>query len=119
MQKVCTSTGTTEHTLRGKEIVHVEGSGTDGSSYDLHIFYDAQKRPAVVRYNGALYGYMYNLQGDVVALIDSAGSKVVEYRYDAWGRPLCKTGPGGGPNITAFFDNDGGCGNWTHYGLPK
>ena len=26
---------------------------------------------------------------------------------------------GGGPNITALFDNDGGTGAWTHYGIPK
>ena len=32
------------------------------------------------------------LQGDVIALIDSNGKKVVEYKYDAWGRRLSKTG---------------------------
>ena len=32
------------------------------------------------------------LQGDVIALIDSNGKKVVEYKYDAWGRILSKTG---------------------------
>ena len=31
-------------------------------------------------------------QGDVIALIDSNGKKVVEYKYDAWGRRLSKTG---------------------------
>ncbi len=35
---------------------------------------------------------MYNLQGDVIALINSAGTKVVEYTYDAWGKPSIKTG---------------------------
>ena len=35
---------------------------------------------------------MHNLQGDVVALIDGNGDKVVEYRYDAWGKPTCITG---------------------------
>ena len=30
--------------------------------------------------------------GDVIALIDSNGKKVVEYKYDAWGRRLSKTG---------------------------
>ena len=39
-----------------------------------------------------MYGYLYNLQGDVIALIDSSGNRVVEYRYDAWGRILSKTG---------------------------
>ena len=32
------------------------------------------------------------LQGDVIALIDSNDKKGVEYRYDAWGRMLSKTG---------------------------
>ena len=35
---------------------------------------------------------MHNLQGDVVALVDGNGNKVVEYWYDAWGKPICKTG---------------------------
>ena len=58
----------------------------------MHFFYDAQNRPAVVVHNGKPYGYLYNLQGDVIALIDSNGKKVVEYKYDAWGRMLSKTG---------------------------
>ena len=53
----------------------------------LHFFYDAQSRPAMVEFNGALYGYVHNLQGDVVGIVDSAGSLVVEYKYDAWGKP--------------------------------
>ena len=32
------------------------------------------------------------LQGDIVAILDSAGSVVVEYKYDAWGKPISKTG---------------------------
>ena len=78
---------TTEYTLHGKNIVHWS-SGTNA----MHFFYDAQNRPAVVVHNGKPYGYLYNLQGDVIALIDSSGNRVVEYRYDAWGRILSKTG---------------------------
>ena len=69
---------TTEYTLHGKNIVHWS-SGTNA----MHFFYDAQNRPAVVVHNGKPYGYLYNLQGDVIALIDSSGNRVVEYRYDA------------------------------------
>ena len=50
--------------------------------------YDARNKPAVVTFNGTAYAYLYNLQGDVIALIDSNGKKVVEYKYDAWGRIL-------------------------------
>ena len=35
---------------------------------------------------------IYNLQGDVVALIDANGTRVVEYGYDVWGNPISKTG---------------------------
>ena len=38
------------------------------------------------------YAYVHNLQGDVIALIDTACNIVVQYSYDAWGRPLSKTG---------------------------
>lgn len=58
----------------------------------MHFFYDAQNKPAVVLFNGTAYAYLYNLQGDVIALVDANGSKVVEYKYDAWEPPLSKTG---------------------------
>ena len=32
--------------------------------------------------------YAHNLQGDIIAILDSTGEKVVEYHYDAWGRPV-------------------------------
>ena len=38
------------------------------------------------------YAYLYNLQGDVIDLVDSNGAKVVSYTYDAWGKRLSKTG---------------------------
>ena len=34
------------------------------------------------------YYYMFNAQGDVVALVDGTGKVVVEYSYDAWGNRL-------------------------------
>ncbi len=58
----------------------------------LHFFYNAQNKPAVALYDGVAYAYMYNLQGDVIALVDANGTPVVEYRYDAWGKPLFKLG---------------------------
>ena len=41
----------------------------------------------MVEFNGALYSYVHNLQGDIVGILDNAGSLVVEYKYDAWGKP--------------------------------
>ena len=77
----------TEYTLHGKNIVYWS-SGTN----TMHFFYDARNKPAVMTFNGTAYACLYNLQGDVIALIDSNGKKVVEYKYDAWGRILSKTG---------------------------
>lgn len=42
----------------------------------------------MVNFNGSLYSYVHNLQGDVVGIVDSLGSMVVEYKYDAWGKPV-------------------------------
>ena len=77
----------TKYTLHGKNIVHMT-SGTD----ELHFFYDAQNRPAVVVYNGTAYAYVKSLQGDVIALLDGTGNVVVSYVYDAWGAPIGKSG---------------------------
>ena len=77
----------TDYTLHGKNIVHMK-RGDD----ELHFFYDAQNRPAVVVYNGTAYAYVKSLQGDIVALLNGAGNVVVSYVYDAWGAPIGKSG---------------------------
>ena len=77
----------TKYTLHGKNVVHMT-HGTD----ELHFFYDAQNRPAVVVYNGVPYAYVKSLQGDVIAILDAAGNVVVSYVYDAWGAPIGKSG---------------------------
>ena len=77
----------TDYVLHGKNVVHMT-SGTD----ELHFFYDAQNRPAVVVYNGTAYAYVKSLQGDVIALLDGTGNVVVSYVYDAWGMPIGKSG---------------------------
>ena len=38
-----------------------------------------------VKYNNAQYFYRRDCQGNIIALIDSSGNVVVEYKYDAWG----------------------------------
>ena len=77
----------TNYILHGKNIVHMtRGSDT------LHFYYDGQGKPAIVIFNGTAYSFLYNLQGDVVALVNASGTKVVEYTYDAWGKVLTKTG---------------------------
>ena len=46
----------------------------------------------MVRFNGSGYFYVYNLQGDIAALIDADSTRMVEYVYDAWGYLISKTG---------------------------
>ena len=77
----------TKYILNGKQLTHLH-RGNDW----MHFFYDAQGRPAKVRYNGTIYSYILNLQGDIVGIIDTNGNVVVEYKYDAWGKHLSTAG---------------------------
>ena len=45
-----------------------------------------------MQYNGTMYRYVHNLQGDILAILDSAGNTVVQYAYDAWGGKKTTTG---------------------------
>ena len=78
---------TTDYVLNGNNIAHMTCENDE-----LHFFYDAQNRPAVVVYNGTAYAYVKSLQGDIVAILDENGNTVVSYGYDAWGAPLWCTG---------------------------
>ena len=42
--------------------------------------------PIGLEFDGVEYYYVTNLQGDIIAILDSNGTCVVEYEYDAWGR---------------------------------
>ena len=87
---------TTNYYLHGKLLMHmtVDYRDTSEAAHQdvMHFFYDAQSRPAKVSYNGTIYTYIHNLQGDVVGLLDNSGNLVVEYKYDAWGKAISTTG---------------------------
>ena len=87
---------TTNYYLHGKLLTHmtVDYRDTSEAAHQdvMHFFYDAQSRPAKVSYNGTIYTYVHNLQGDVVGLLDNSGTLVVEYKYDAWGKAISTTG---------------------------
>ena len=89
-------TTTYDYTLHGKLITHMTKRNVEADNSEtiqnLHFFYDAQSKPAFVEYNGTMYRYVHNLQGDIVGIIDNSGNLVVEYKYDAWGKPLSITG---------------------------
>ena len=68
----------------------------DGTWYEyatLVYLYDENGAPIGMRGedaygNQSYYYYEKNLQGDVIAVLDSNGSVVASYVYDAWGRVL-------------------------------
>ena len=76
---------TTKYLLNGTQIL---AQTTNGKT--LSFFYDQQgNRVAMADGSNKFYYYIYNLQGDVIALADaSIGKLAVTYTYDAWGKVL-------------------------------
>ena len=76
-------TNTTKYLLNGTQIL---AQTTNGKT--LSFFYDQQgNRVGMADSGNHFYYYLYNLQGDVIALADaSTGKLVVTYTYDAWGK---------------------------------
>ena len=76
-------TNTTKYLLNGTQIL---AQTTNGKT--LCFFYDQQgNRVAMADSGNHFYYYIYNLQGDVIALADaSTGKLVATYTYDAWGK---------------------------------
>ena len=63
----------------------------------LEFMYNESGQPHLVRYSTnsgssyVTYYYILNQQGDVMALMDTAGELAVKYTYDPWGRVLTVT----------------------------
>ncbi|OQA48534.1 MAG: tRNA(Glu)-specific nuclease WapA precursor [Firmicutes bacterium ADurb.Bin300] len=66
-------------------------SQTDGTN-TLNFVYSPAGEALGFTCNGTKYFYMRNVQGDVIGIYDSTGTVVVEYTYDAWGKPNSVTG---------------------------
>ena len=56
------------------------------------FLYDDNGGRIGVQYNGANYLYVYNAQGDVIAIVDANHNVVVKYTYDEWGNKVSVTG---------------------------
>ena len=54
----------------------------------MPFYYDANGTRIAFKYNGTMYYYVYNLQGDVTHIIDASKNIVGTYQYDAWGKIL-------------------------------
>lgn len=56
-------------------------------SNGLEFFYDANGLVGL-KYNGLNYVYRTDIQCNVIAILDSSGEVVVQYKYDAWGNQI-------------------------------
>ena len=74
---------TTKYLLNGTQILAQKTGSTT-----LSFFYDQQgNRVAMADGSNHFYYYIYNVQGDVIALADaSTGKLAATYTYDAWGK---------------------------------
>ena len=52
----------------------------------MWFYYDHDGKRIGLEYQGAMYYYIYNLQGDVVAIADSNGTICGSYEYNDWGK---------------------------------
>ena len=58
----------------------------------LDFSYDTNGVPLTMTYNGTVYYYITNLQGDVISLERADGGSGASYAYDAWGNILAMSG---------------------------
>ena len=75
---------TTRYTLNGTQVL-AQQTGTDAPIY---FTYDANGRPYSMTCGGTTVYYLCNLSGDVFALLDADGNRIVEYTYGPFGQLL-------------------------------
>ncbi len=83
-----------KYILDGSTILReiIERVTPDGSTTTT-LYYDYDESGiSGISYNGTKYSYIRNPQGDVIAILNSVGTTVVEYEYDAWGNVVSTTG---------------------------
>ena len=78
-------------------------SGYLGEDSHLYYYYDANGSIGSISYNGVRYAFRKNLQGDVIAILDTSGNVVARYTYDAWGKVLSVTDADGNANTSSTF----------------
>ncbi len=61
----------------------------------VQIVYDPEGKPLLLKKGDKEYYYVYNLFRDVIGILDSNGTQVVSYEYDAWGKPVNTTDTSG------------------------
>ena len=87
---VTSSSGTITYNYltQNGQVVRQTWTDLDHVSHVMDFIYDNNGKPYAFYYDGTLYYYITNLQGDVIRIIDTAGATICTYTYDAWGRLL-------------------------------
>ena len=79
----------TSKTVNGVEHTYYYAGGKllreSFDSNTLDFFYDSNGNAYALKYNGTLYYYITNLQGDVMSIVDAQGAVVASYNYDPYG----------------------------------
>lgn len=70
----------TKYYLVGDKVTYEE-TGSD----KIHYTYGSEGLVSL-NLNGVEYYYIRNIQGDIIGLINNAGTQVVSYTYDSWGK---------------------------------
>ena len=52
-------------------------------SATLFFYYDTENNPVALSYNGKMFYYVKNLQGDIVKILDEDGQEKADYVYNA------------------------------------
>ena len=85
-------------TVNGVKTEYVwDGSSLIGqkTGNNVLVYLYAADGLAGFQYNGVNYYYLKNGQGDVVGILNSSGTLVAKYTYDAWGKLLSVTDAAG------------------------
>ena len=87
---VTTTSGTITYNYltQNGQVVRQTWTDLGNVSHVMDFIYDNNGKPYAFYYDGTLYYYITNLQGDVIRIIDTAGATICTYTYDAWGRLL-------------------------------
>ncbi len=72
--------------MNGTLLGQTKGSDT------IVFLYDEKGNKYGFDYNGTKYYYIFNVQGDVIGILNQSGAQIVSYQYDPWGKVLSVDG---------------------------